>query len=1435
MNLQFQAGYIIESVKEFLLDNFPTQKEVVNRLYYLLSNFNVQSSVDLSENVEEPNPTLAVINNLISRGLPTRLNLEIERKISTYFNCFQEYTEYGAIKRKFIPGDSKTSMLLYRALHIIDPRLSKDNLLNNYEKSWERLDSRYEEDFLFEKLPFELGDNYDFIVQLIEKQRSLSELLKLNTIPNEYKGNFLNQRVDFSIEFPSELNNNECKGIIFEIDGEQHNDETQKRLDKERDNKSIECGWQPIRIKTSEWLSLKEKLQKVKELINTDYYNTLKSNYLEPLYETENGLKALQLILTPIAIARIQKVLIELLLRDILNLNDPLWKIAIIERDVPCGVLAIEDLLYMLNNIIQLQNKNITLPEINLQIYTSEEFFFSDINEQSANENKLLSEINEDNDYYDLILDISVLEREGLSEKYRFNKPSKNYFVIRSCHSIRSNRKIYTSERIRYSEICKKIPNESYEEIKNNKIILTNLLRDVFRKKEFRVGQLPILNRSLQLLSVVGLLQTGGGKSLTYQLAALLQPGITIIIDPIKSLMKDQVDGLKRNYIDNCLFINSSMNYEERKIALQRVHNGEALFLFVSPERLQIKEFRNELQELHTQKLFFSYCVIDEAHCVSEWGHDFRTSYLRLGENAIKYCLTKDLQPITLIGLTATASFDVLSDILREISTKKQLLDSDAIIRYETTNRPEIQYEIELIEIQSDSNNEFEIKKKLGQEKQRRLNELLQGIPQRLQYYNNSAEEIFNSAYKDDPQRVIMNGEFKEEEERVRIQISENSLVNFLNDNCTNAGLIFCPHRSWYFGVTDKYNENSSNNGVYDNLSDLYKSKTGTFMGTSNEDEKDNDIIDRDNIDNQNKFISNQLNLLVCTKAFGMGIDKPNIRFSIHINYPQSIESFIQESGRIGRDGKMALAYILFNEQVFNDNGRQIEVDTNILENFHSNSFRGVEKEKVIIWELLDSITYPGTTNIDRINEYLEEEGYDAYCNLWHWYLFIQKSFNEKYGCLKINDTLELDTSHSNLDYNLSREILLAVNQFILNNKPNNMNVRSWLQQKYNTQPQPGINNILNGEEEFDITLNFNNDWESVYDMIRNYLNRYGININLQKIRNSHLFSRNGRKSRAIQFDIFYERLNVDLNQNQITRLKSFFYRLRDKQDTEKAIYRLSIIGIIDEYEVNYRTHTYTIKGKRKSDEQIRQSLKQYLLKYYSENKVNEEFNIIDNIDLDNYLYRVLRYLINFIYAEIGKKRRQAINDMKFACQYRLQTSNVEFKDYIYYYFNSKYARQNYEEEGFNKSLYDRILIDGRDDIELVREFVGYMESQINNFRHLRGACIKLLQLRPESFSINLLKAFSILSIEQKNPVLLEDGIQSMLTGFTIYLETLRPYGKEYFSVVNEFLDELHKSTNGNIDEKLIQAIELIKLKYHSNWLNKFNNKFLVNYERANS
>lgn len=509
---------------------------------------------------------------------------------------------------------------IYRALHTIDPNLSIKEIDRIKIQTWENhLGSEFEEDFIFNKVPKLV---HPFWVQLLESQRELESILKFATKSEDEVEKFLNgtvnifnnQLVDFSIEFPYEIFNQ--RGLIIEIDGKQHEEEAQKITDDNRDNATEKAKWKrAVRIKTTDWSKIKEKLTFLKDLEQEEYFSIIKENYDSPLHKDNDGFIALQLALTPILISRIQKSIIHLLVTNQLNLSKEVLNIAVIENDITGSKIAIEDLFETFGNLIKLSNENLSLPKINIFVENSSVFKKSPLYSGKTIDKSI---------EYDLLIDVSVLKRQ-LFKVNDDSIKSKLFIQIHSSHSPKSRRNFLTSDLILYKPLGKKNrKNNEFIENHNQVKLLEKFVQDIFRKKGFRPGQVEILNRALQTKSVIGLLPTGSGKSLTYQLAVLLQPGLSIVVDPIKSLMKDQYEGLLNNKIDCCVYINSSLNQKERQLAIKKINNAGVLFAFVSPERLQDDVFRKQLIETsQINKNYFSYCIIDEAHCVSEWGARF--------------------------------------------------------------------------------------------------------------------------------------------------------------------------------------------------------------------------------------------------------------------------------------------------------------------------------------------------------------------------------------------------------------------------------------------------------------------------------------------------------------------------------------------------------------------------------------------------------------------------------------------------------------------------------------------------------------------------------------------------------------------------------------------------------------------------------------------
>lgn len=438
--------------------------------------------------------------------------------------------------------------------------------------------------------------------------------------------------------------------------------------------------------------------------------------------------------------------------------------------------------------------------------------------------------------------------------------------------------------------------------------IVKYFLNYIFRKEDFWEGQFDAIRRALQGKDAILLLPTGAGKSIAFQLASFLLPGRTIVIDPIISLIDDQIDNLAGYGIDRCIGITSQiLKAEDRSRAMSLFGQGEYIFAYVAPERLQTVEFRESLRSLtvHTP---VALVAIDEAHCISEWGHDFRTAYLNIGRTSRKYCESGGVTP-PLLALTGTASRAVLKDIQREL----QIEDFDAIITPKSFDRPELQFRIISC---SSAEKMSRLTGYLGQ--------LLPGL------FRVSSSRFYETRGKE-----------------------------------TLSGLVFCPHVNGSFGVVQVAETLRTQAGVPCNF---YSGKQPKYWSPFSWN------IAKKSVAAQ--FKHNRVPLLVATKAYGMGIDKPNIRYTIHYGLPQSIESFYQEAGRAARDRKTAYCCVIVSDDDKERSDLLLSPSTSVTQIaevlaatswdeadditralfFHTNAFQGADVELDLVQQVLNQL-----------------------------------------------------------------------------------------------------------------------------------------------------------------------------------------------------------------------------------------------------------------------------------------------------------------------------------------------------------------------------------------------------------------------------------------------------------------------------------------------
>jgi superfamily II DNA helicase RecQ len=1450
---QLQAGYAIEEVTRFLSSpqfQHPIPASKVRAMLHHLSWFEVDSSVPFDgPGIEHDNEALwCVAANLVSRGLPTRAPITLaEELLRRYWPQGAEKDEAAFEKGTytFSLADSAKPELwakwLWRALHPVDPRLKADATVLSKLQSWESHGSDFERRFLTQIIPAIDGA---YLMQLIQPQTSLRNLLEwapdeaeqLHKLLQTNPEDFTDQSVDFTLPLPYPWHRNNLeinppvRGIILEVDGSQHwEDDSQRRKDASRDKAAQDANWLPLRLRTNEFSHSDKPLAGLHEATNQhEYFQLVRSNYERSLLTTEAGRAALMLTLGPLAAGRIHRTLLECMLNGLLPAHKPAWRIAILERDIPCGVWGVSCLVEQMNQLYCLQGLGRALPAIELHVVPSPEFerasplATADFRLVTLDTATLLG------DDYDVLLDVSVLQRPGFSQTLALKRTP--CVTVRTAHAPQQARRFHTAPLIPYppvverdgsSESAYTVPEEQQVREK----ALEYFVQNIFRKKGLRLGQLPIISRGLQGKSVLGLLPTGGGKSLTYQLAALLQPGVALVVDPIKSLMLDQYDGLHDNWIDAASYVNGSVRSRvQRELRLARLRRGELLFFFISPERMVIPDFRQKLQDMHRlePKVGFSYCVIDEAHCVSEWGHDFRTPYLRLGANARTYCHTYDGGPLPLYGLTATASFDVLADVQRELNLENE---DEAIVRTEVSARQELHVRIVPIHVQNPL--AFDA---AGPAKHQALLDLLPNVPHDLSRWNGQSAI------------GLEEGTALTVREVANLEPDTFYMPNSLGQY-DHAGLIFCPHKSPKISTGVRhvvYALNEPGQG-------LPHLKTGYFMGGSADDgdtseqSQQRELVSMDRM--QTQFKANELNLLVATKAFGMGIDKPNVRFTVHYCYPSSIESFVQEAGRAGRDRATAVNYVLYYKE-----------DEEIQQNFLANAFKGKLKESCMMHELLTQISFPTAEQCETLNAELEAAFPDlpVSANLYTppgasipRYLYLNQAHSCGYGRVDLTKPRELQGDFKNKHVDIpsiqAQRVVNWVINYLLTEVPDEAcasqrALAKELSGSSVTASIPGIiprlEAIAFGISPEPLTIGFTN---GTLREMHEAAGTFNLELPIPLLRKASSYAHTAEKFLSNLQKAYKKSYSKTLHLPAELRdlIRELVPHMRKEEDTFKAVHRLCLLGVISDYTIDYGARSVMLYfAPRQTDEQILEAYRKYLLRYTTPPNANGRIVAVQEAANGiNILAACLDNLLDFTYTETAAKRQESIRAMGNACEMGLNGENLS--EYFDLYFNSKYAREEYLPKDTQKGRYF--------DQEILWRYVNYLGNppdnlgkEKDNAKHLRGACNRLLQDRIYSSNgvVLLLSGFTTLFLELSKPEdkqaqrLLEEGQNHLLTGFRAYQEQdalslpdLLKFAQQFAFTVGQYDNRLAAYINTHITGQL-------ELEVLTGWLQEFNHRF---------
>ena len=445
-NDQFFAGYILDSVaEEYAKSDIEKETE---ELFKSLSAFDVKSNKSL-ESTKNCDPKLAVLANIVSRGLPTIAPVEIETIFSDIFDISTKPQANEIINFKSKHKISKTE--INEALHVVDPRF--DVAFYNGDM----LESQFEKDFV-EKYLNRADSQY--LIQLLEPQRPLSTIVN---IPDKRFSR--DQRVDFSFEMPY----GETKtGFIFELDGvPYHSNIFQKLRDESRDQLTADSGWNTYRLEELKDYSFLQNWEQ--EVSLNKYLTTIKRNSQKHI--TGKWKDTLQIVLSPLAIARIERTLLQALLSGAVNLASEKWKILVIERDVPCATIAISLLQKSFEKISAMDGSNMKLPPIELTVVSTKEFADSKLHMKNAVETSVPDED------FDFCIDISMLLRDNI-DALPLKVKANAVYIIRSSHYKKKERTICSAENIIYPPFVKKNATGTYVAVKCREKITHLLLTE---------------------------------------------------------------------------------------------------------------------------------------------------------------------------------------------------------------------------------------------------------------------------------------------------------------------------------------------------------------------------------------------------------------------------------------------------------------------------------------------------------------------------------------------------------------------------------------------------------------------------------------------------------------------------------------------------------------------------------------------------------------------------------------------------------------------------------------------------------------------------------------------------------------------------------------------------------------------------------------------
>ena len=1383
--MQLKAGYFTNGIDT--LKTSEAMERKVDALLEQLSYFELATNMTFTNLCEDA--AVAVVHNIISRGTPTRASQFVEDILSTTIGkTLKRISDDGRICRDIQKKEVRD--MVFRALHIIDPRIKPFQVGNNATTK-----DIIVADFLSRGAVTSQGD---YIWQLAETHRRYSNMFKyspklrrhIDILQSDPNYDFLNTECDLCFSAP--YADNTADALVFTFDTDLTDTDNTDYITEEIISSLLHTIDVEGRVIVKSADNPYDKTEELSTFIQNGYFDILRDNYTSPLYNTEDGIEALQIALTPLAIARIQKVVVEAINCGALNLAAKSWHIAVIERDVPCAFLAFEDLRQMFSKIFTLENDGRKFPNVKLEIFHTEEFAETELNLLYQGSRDDISEFSPLTKY-DLVIDISVLRRVFAVSEPQMPTLAANYAIIRSSQSKACDTTLLFNPYMHYNiavqsddtdcnddaddDDCE--DDEDYDDescFDEQADALRYFLKNIFALNDFLPGQAATISHLLNGNNVLHVSSPATGKTLMMLFAAMMKPGYTFVLPPTIAVMDTQFHALRDRGIDVDYYINPVLqNSYDRSVAARDVMEGRSLITFLSPSLIHDPYIRNIFRGIDQRGIPICYIMLDEAQRISLQTADFRAYYQDI-RNIIAGNFSSENTPMLRMGAFSST---METNIQNEIAEK-------------------LQADVTIIKKPDFSNLSLTV---------RETGMTGLGNTDDLAAYSRMIKQ-------QEVERIISNDNSKHKSQRTIIFSAQPPFDT--KDSSGEPYKVSGKQTMFYTGDIDEA-------GIPVTSSEAQRSMKSL-----------------------KSFCDGNGDVLSATQAAGFGIHAAGVGRIVHMEPPMSLDRFCRMNGRASSLDKPHVDVIVNTtnkdfvgtETIRDDKGNLSSVQNIIATNFDTaanlqrllNQNPGNEKEKAVMHEILNGVMFPERTYrqniIDAVyNEFNVEIETDTEPMMNPHQLYIYtKGRSKSLGYIDFK-ARQLNMPEMQYDRPMAEKIQSYIFDIISDNNDNPLAYLAEMEKELPAEECDGIQTaldaVMEGQKAEVVIPFYSNTFADAAELLKQ---NQGINIRTADIIRCY--------DRTVSYSTFEQMLSRDtearprtLEDKRKLEFKNLYQSFRNKKDTLRAVSRLKEIDIVDDYLVNTASGIVTVYLTKHNKDFYRMKLLPILQRNLTRERM---LAYITGIEEEKFLSmeKYTDVLIDFFYSEIQPLyERSALEASKFfATVLARQKEGTLSKDTV--------ARnlQNYFTSRYKCSFVFDSDTMGEASPSTIDKIVHLIDKAGSNINSLMNLQVSINMDDPENRtpSNKIIYGYCQLFTEKNATE------QSRFDSYATICDGLHDYRRKHS--VEEFEEELDTIINKIADENYDlkeEAEEVLPLQLQSHWLKWFNAHVLKTDEIA--